>query len=103
MSREHNARIHWSEAQVARGLPSVNRGIDPAWFIEPGPGSDEGWSLRYEFASPPIAEGNPSTARVEFVLPGAPHERLQPGVWLELFERATRERARVEILADDLD
>ena len=98
MSQEHDARVHWSAAQVARGLPSVERSIDPAWFLEPGPGSGGAWSLKYEFATPPMAQGNPSTARVAFMVADAPHERLRPGVWLELFERATQERARVEIL-----
>ena len=98
MSQRHEARIHWSDAQVARGLPSFDRSIDPAWFVESGPGSEEAWSLKYEFSLAPAVQGTPSTAKVEFLVPNAPHERLRPGVWLELFERATRQRARVEIL-----
>ena len=99
MNQMHQARIHWSDAHVAHGLPAIDRSIDPAWFIEPGRGSEEGWSLKYEFPVPPVVQGTPSIARVEFMMPEAPHERLQPGVWLELFERATRQRARVEILS----
>ena len=98
MSQIHDARIYWSDAHVARGLPSVDRSIDPAWFVEPGRGSEEGWSLKYEFSVPPAVQGTPSMARVEFMMPNAPHERLRPGVWLEVFERATQQHARVEIL-----
>ena len=98
MRKAHAARIHWSDAQVERGLPIFERTIDPAWFTSPGRGSDEGWSLVCEFAAPPRLQGSPSSARVEFMVERAPHERLGAGTWLEMFERGTGHRARVEIL-----
>jgi hypothetical protein len=98
MSREHEARIYWSDVQVERGLPAFDRTIDPAWFTAPGRGSDEGWSLMCEFAAPPALQGSPSVARVKFMVDQAPHERLVPGTRLELLERGTLQRAQVEIL-----
>ena len=98
MRKEHRARIQWSDAQVQRGLPALDRTIDPAWFVEPGRGSEEGWSLMCDFDGPPALQGSPSVARVKFLVEQAPHERLVPGARLELFERGTLQRARVEIL-----
>jgi hypothetical protein len=98
MGTAHAARIYWSVEQVERGLPAVTRTIEPAWFLEAGQGSEQGWTLVCEFDSPPSVQGNPSTAQVAFWVEGAPHERLAPGVALRLFERATRQHARVEIL-----
>jgi hypothetical protein len=98
MERFHQARIHWSEEQVRRGLPSVSRTTDPSWFVEAGPGSEQGWSLVCEFEAPPAHQGNPSRARVVFLVEDAPHSRLSPGSRLQLFERGTGQRAEVEIL-----
>ena len=98
MGKTHSARIYWSVEQLALGLPAVDRTVDPAWLLTPGPGSEQGWSLRCEFSSPPALQGTPSVAQVSFVVPEAPHQRLSAGTWLELFERWTRQRARVEIL-----
>jgi len=98
MIKEHRARIHWSDAQVERGLPAFDRTIDPAWFVEPGRGSEEGWSLMCDSDAPPAHQGSPSIARVKFLVAEAPHERLVTGTRLDLFERGTWQRARVEIL-----
>jgi hypothetical protein len=51
-----------------------------------------------EFDVPPSEQGDPSTARVQFMMEAAPHERLSPGTSLRLFERATLKHATVEIL-----
>ena len=97
MSRGHLARVTWSAAQVRRGLPAFERTTDPAWFEADPPGAD-GWSLRCRFEPPPDAQGSPSVARVAFMMPHAPHERLAPGARLRLFERGSGGRALVEIL-----
>jgi hypothetical protein len=94
----HSAHIRWSVAQERAGLPDISRTIDPAWFLDSGPGSEEGWSLMCEFADPPRVQGNPSSARVRFLVESAPADRLRPGVRLVMFERGTGERAEVEIL-----
>ena len=98
MGEAHTARVYWSEEQLTLGLPVVHQTVDPAWLMTPGRGSEHGWSLRCEFPSPPSVQGSPSLARVSFVLAEAPHERLCAGTWLELFERWSRQHARVEIL-----
>ena len=98
MKRTHTAKIHWSEACERHGLSSRTRAIDPAWFSAPGVGSEEGWSLVCDFDAPASTQGNPSIARVQFMVEEAPHERLVPAATLQLFEPATGSRARVEIL-----
>ncbi len=90
--------IHWSSEQERLGLPEVSRGIDPAWLSGTSSKLDEGWSLSYEFNSPPLTQGNPSIARVQFLVDEAPHKQLAAGVSLWLFERATQQYANVEIL-----
>jgi hypothetical protein len=94
--REHEARIRWSDDQVRRGLPTIERTIDPSWFIDGA--SDEGWSLVCEFRLAPREQGSPSLAHVHFAVDGAPHDRLRSGVSLRLFERETQSYATVEIL-----
>lgn len=95
---EHSARITWSDGHIRRGLPPVLVMIDPAWFADAASQHNDGWSLMCRFDAPPRDQGNPSLARVHFILDNAPHERLAPGAELSLFERATVGRARVEIL-----
>lgn len=90
----HRALIHWSPAQVQRGLPDVVRIIDPSW----GDASKEGWSLVVVFDHAPSSGGSPSPAQVHFLVDDAPHEILGPGATLTLFERQTGQRARVEVL-----
>ena len=98
MPREHQARITWSAAQVAHGLPANAQTIDPSWFAGDTPQPIDGWSLICRFESPPSDQGNPSAAHVCFYVPEAPHERLKPGISLRLFERATQAYATVDIL-----
>jgi hypothetical protein len=43
-------------------------------------------------------QGNPSTAQVAFLGEAVPHERLASRVVLRLFERATGQQVRVEVL-----
>ena len=98
MVLEHRARITWSAEQLQSGLPDVIETIDPAWFVaEASP--TEGWSLICRFEQRVCEQGNPSAARVRFMMDGAPHERLKPGVVLRLFERGTQKFATVEILS----
>jgi hypothetical protein len=92
--KEHRARITWSEAHVRLGLPRTRESVDPAWFNA----GEEAWSLRCHFERPPAQQGNPSEARISFVMSEAPHEGLAPGVVLHLFERATTAQASVEVL-----
>ena len=99
MGRVHTARIHWSSEQLRRGLPARAHTRDPAWFPEDaGPPVRDGWTLICEFAVPPSEQGDPSTARVQFAMDAAPHDRLAPGTSLQMFEPATLKHARVEIL-----
>jgi hypothetical protein len=98
MSAAHRAKIAWSQQQIERGLPPLLELVDPAWFLGTDPSSDASWSLRCQFDVAPSRQGNPSDARVQFLVDAAPHERLKPGVVLELFERSTQARARVEII-----
>ena len=97
MERVHAARIYWSAEQRRRGLPTASRMVDPAWFAEDD-GCGEGWSLVCEFDAAPCEQGDPSAARVRFLVAEAPHTRLRPRVRLRLFERATGQHAAVEIL-----
>ena len=98
MASPHSAWIFWSAEQHARGLPAIAQTIDPAWFDDAQPGRDDGWSLVCDFQSPPSEQGDPSSARVRFLVAEAPHARLRPGVRLRLVERATQSYATVEIL-----
>lgn len=76
----------------------MTRTIDPVCLNDARPGSDAGWSLICEFERAPVEQGNPSAAQVQFVLDEAPRDWLRPGVSLRMFERATQQYARVEIL-----
>lgn len=93
MSHEHHALIEWSAEQTSRGLPTVLKTTDPAWFA-PG---EEAWSVVCEFAIPPSEQGNPSSAKVRFLMPEAPHSQLVVGATLHLFERATCKTALLTI------
>lgn len=93
MSSEHQAIVEWSAEQARVGLPKMVESVDPAWFA-PG---DEAWSVVCQFAVPPNEQGNPSTAKVRFLMPEAPHQRLVPGATLHLFERATTQTALLTI------
>ena len=100
MPREHRARITWSAAHEAHGLPTVVRMIDPAWppGVAVGAGPGDVWSLLCQFDRPPAEQGSPSLGVVRFWMDEAPHDTLRPGAVLQLFERATGTYARVEIL-----
>ena len=95
--RTHQASIRWSVAQQRQGLPTFMHTTDPTWRIDEVPKQDEGWSLMCNFESPPADKGNPSIARVRYLMPNAPH-RLGPGLRLQLYERGTGRYAEVEIL-----
>lgn len=94
---EHQASIRWSSAQQQQGLPEFTQAADPAWHVDEIPTQDEGWTLLCDFDRPPVSQGNPSLARVRYLMPNAPH-RLVRGLRLRLFERATGQVADVEIL-----
>jgi len=94
----HRARITWSVAHVKCGLPDCTETTDPSWLLDATPSVDEGWSLVCLFDQSPCDQGNPSEARVHFLVDNAPHHALKPGASLRLFERATKDLATVEIL-----
>ena len=98
VTTEHPARITWSSEQVRLGLPAIASSTDPVWLDTDSARSSEGWSLVCRFEAPPLQQGNPSIAQVRFMMAGAPHEQLSPGVTLRMFERATGQLATVEIL-----
>ena len=93
----HRASIRWSPEQQQRGLPVYTQTADPAWHVDETPKLDEGWTLLCDFEHPPALQGNPSIARVRYLMPTAPH-RLERGLHLKLFERGTGQFAEVEIL-----
>jgi hypothetical protein len=92
------ARIAWSQQHVERGLPEIERTIDPAWFVGEALPANAGWSLVCRFMPSPRAQGNPTFAEVEFLMPEAPAHRLVPGAKLRLFDRWTHDFADVEIV-----
>lgn len=98
MSRDHEAEITWSSTLVDQGLPTSQRTIQPTWFWDDLPKTTEGWSLVCEFDAPPQRQGNPSRARVHFMMDSAPHDRLGEGVSLRMFEPSSRQYATVRIL-----
>jgi hypothetical protein len=93
----HHASIRWSPEQQRQGLPNITQTADPAWHADERPVHDEGWTLLCDFATSPTVQGNPSVARVRYLMPNAPH-RLVRGLHLRLFERGTGQFADVEIL-----
>lgn len=93
VDREHLAIITWSKAMELHGLPSALEAIDPVWR-ERAPG----WSLVSRFARPPHELGNPTPARVRFLMPDAPDLWMVPGTMLRMFERETQQLAEVFIL-----
>lgn len=103
MPLEHRARIMWSPELLQLGLPAISEITDPSWFDGTDPRNGESWSLVCRFDLPANQQGNPTYARVRFLMDAAPHERLKPGVVLQLFERATKGHARVEILGSHSD
>lgn len=95
---EHRARVTWSPAHIAAGLPRQAELVDPAWLEGSEPPAADAWSLVCRFAPTPAEQGSPSSASIRFWLAEAPHQKLRPGAVLQLFERATGEHARVEVL-----
>jgi hypothetical protein len=98
MTSYHNALITWSNEHVRAGLLDSSEIVDPAWFVEQGQRSGEGWSLRCRFEAPANRQGNPTRALIHFMTDNAPHERLKPGSTLHMFERATGKYASVAVL-----
>lgn len=98
MQGEHRIRITWSADHERLGLPQFERSIDPVNQPSPVPSAVDGWSLAYRFERPPEAQGNPSEGFARFCMENAPEEWLHPGAKLQLFERATRKYALVEVL-----
>lgn len=94
----HKARITWSPARVAAGLPGVDKLTQPT---KPGlhtpPWGEDMWSLVCIFEPPAASQGNPSLAEVSFLMPSAPHNRLEPGARLLMFD-ASFGWADIEIL-----
>jgi hypothetical protein len=94
----HRAHIRWTDDILRRGLPDVSRYVHPARFTsEPPPWKDDTWSLVCEFDESPRKQGNPSAAKVQFLMDGAPHHRLTIGARLHLFD-GPLESAIVEVL-----
>ena len=98
MITEHRARITWSDRQLRAGLPAISETVDPAWLYDATSRRNEGWSLVCRFDPSPQEQGNPTLASVHFLMDDAPHDRLEPGARLRLFERATGDLALVEIV-----
>jgi len=95
---EHRALICWSASRTQRGLPNTLRYVHGIRFTEgPPPWPDETWSLVCTFDISPSQQGNPSTARVRFLVDTAPHDRLKPGLKCWLYEGATQ-AAVVEVI-----
>jgi hypothetical protein len=60
----------------------------------------EAWSVSVHLESPPTEQGNPSIGVAEFLASEAPHDRLRPGAFFELYE-GPRLTAVVEVLGKD--
>jgi len=84
--------------QLRSGLPAITETVDPAWLYDATPPHDDGWSLVCRLDPSPKAQGNPALASVHFLVADAPHNRLEPGARLRLFERGTGGLALIEIL-----
>jgi hypothetical protein len=84
---------------VQLGLPDARDMMDPAWPVDSAPGSGEAWSLALRFDPTPRAQGSPSEGYARFAFDNAPEDWLSEGRVLHLFERATGQYARVEVLA----
>ena len=97
MQRQHRARITWSQALTAMGLPAFEETIDPAWLEIGDVGKSDAWSLECRFDEAPSIQGNPSAAHIRFMMPSAPHERLVAGATLYLYEPTTSQLAVVAI------
>jgi hypothetical protein len=93
----HKARIRWSAEHEQLGLPTFLQTTDPTWLFHETPVKDEAWSLVCKFEQSPAAQRNPSSALVNYLMPHAPHQ-LAAGVQLQMFERATKRYALVEII-----
>ena len=95
---EHRARIHWSASRASRGLPDTLRYVHAIRFSQGlPPWPDESWSLVCTFDSSPLHQGNPSLARVRFLVDAAPHDQLKPGAKCWLYE-GPAEAATVEVI-----
>ncbi len=94
---DHRVRIIWSVAQVGCGLPTFTDTTDKAWVEDALPPS-QGWHLVCHFDQSPRAQGNPSVARVHFLVDDAPHDRLVAGARLRMHQASTTDHAIVEVL-----
>jgi hypothetical protein len=97
MRRALKARIEWTPEYTRVGLPPVTETIDPSIFVGDPPDAEK-WSLVCRYDLPPARQGSPSAAMVHFLMDAAPHDRLQAGAELVMFERGTRRWARVVVL-----
>ena len=98
--RRVRARVRWIEATKGRRTapPSGHRYVTIGRFCEDGPGWPDGaWSVVVEFDTPPAPRSVESMATVSFLMPSAPHERLQPGRVFTLHE-GRAPVAEVEVL-----
>jgi hypothetical protein len=89
---ERDATVTWLPA-AARGtakLPATLRYVGLSRFPhQQFDGSGDIWSVVCRFPVPPAEQGNPSVARVQFLVAEAPHEWLTPGARFELWEGPT--------------
>lgn len=93
------AKITWSPERVAAGLPEAEKLTRPTKPGHDAPSwGEDMWSLVCVFEPPAASQGNPSLADVSFLMPAAPHGRLEPGAKL-LMHDATFGWADIEILS----
>jgi hypothetical protein len=87
--RRMRARVRWIEASKGGRMapPSGHRYVTIGRFPEDGPEWPDGaWSVVVEFDTPPLPSSSESIATVSFLMPSAPHGRLQPGRVFTLHE-----------------
>ena len=100
MSKSVLAKVHWIPAEEGGRafLPTGKQYATIARFTEDaGARLQEAWSIVLEFDKPPSVQGNPSIARVRFLVEQAPVDRLKPGRAFGLYE-GKKKVAMVEIV-----
>jgi hypothetical protein len=98
--KSHDAKVRWlSQDEGGRSaIPDGTQYTTIAKFAGDGPGWPDGaWTIVMEFDKTPAEQGNPSVGRARFLMPAAPHERLEAGTTFDLYE-GLRKVAIVEIV-----
>jgi len=100
MSKSVVAKVYWLSPEEGgrTSLPAGKRYTTVSRFEEDtGAWLQEAWSIVLEFDEAPTDQGNPSMAKVRFLVEKAPVDRLRPGRAFALYE-GKKKVATVEII-----